>query len=185
MREESTDRLELFRQGDEHIFRDYYEKYYHALCLCGLRIIREDTHMHDFVQDAFVNLWKSRESIESELHLKMFLYQVVRNQCFNYLKNKRVKEKYIHECLAVEEEGCFTDILIEEEVHRLMIQEIENLPDEQKKVVYLHLKGENNMGIAEILSISVNTVKTHKARARKTLKSKLGNLFIITPLFWL
>ena len=33
MVEEKEDRFTLFKQGDERIFRQYYEKYYHALCL--------------------------------------------------------------------------------------------------------------------------------------------------------
>jgi len=52
-------------------------------------------------------------------------------------------------------------------------------------VVYFHMEGKNNFEIAEIMQISVNTVKTHKARARKTLKNKLDNLFIITVLLGL
>lgn len=182
MIEEKENRFESFKQGNEYVFRYYYEKYYHALCLSVSRCIKEEAPMHDIVQDAFIILWKSRESIESELHLKMFLYQVVRNHCLNYLKNRRIRERYVHECLALEEEGAFTEMVIEEEVHRLVIQEIEHLPDEQKKVVYLHLKGENNIKIAEILNVSVNTVKTHKARARKTLKYRLGDLFVSTIL---
>ncbi len=35
MVEEKEDRFTLFKQGDERIFRQYYEKYYHALCLWG------------------------------------------------------------------------------------------------------------------------------------------------------
>ena len=31
MVEEKEDRFTLFKQGDERIFRQYYEKYYHAL----------------------------------------------------------------------------------------------------------------------------------------------------------
>ena len=152
MVEEKEDRFTLFKQGDERIFRQYYEKYYHALCLWVVRIIKEETRMHDIVQEAFIVLWNSRMIIESELHLKMFLYQVVRNRCFNYLKSKRVEEKYIQE---------------------------------QWKVVYFHMEGINNLEIADIMQISVNTVKTHKARARKTLKNKLDNLFIITVLLGL
>lgn len=182
MGEEIRDRIEVFKRGDEETFRYYYEKYYHALCLWVLRIVKEETQMHDIVQEAFITLWNSRDTIESELHLKMFLYHVVRNQSFNYLKSQRIREKYIHECLMNNEEEVFTDMFMEEEVHRLIIQEIEKLPDEQKKVVYLHLKGENNMEIAEILKVSVNTVKTHKARARRTLKSRLDDLFVFNIL---
>lgn len=70
----------------------------------------------------------------------------------------------------MEEEGGFEDTVLEEEVHRIVAQEIEKLPEEQRKVVYFHMEGKNNLEIAEIMQISVNTVKTHKARARKTLK---------------
>ena len=52
--------------------------------------------------------------------------------------------------------------MIEEEVHRIVAQEIEKLPEEQRKVVYFHMEGKNNFEIAEIMQISVNTVKTHK-----------------------
>ena len=154
MVEEKEDRFTLFKQGDERIFRQYYEKYYHALCLWVVRIIKEETRMHDIVQEAFIVLWNSRMIIESELH-------------------------------QMEEEGGFEDTVLEEEVHRIVAQEIEKLPEEQRKVVYFHMEGKNNLEIAEIMQISVNTVKTHKARARKTLKNKLDNLFIITVLLGL
>lgn len=185
MEEESTGLFVSFKQGDGYAFRKYYEKYYHALCLWVLRILKEETQMHDLVQEAFITLWKNKGTIESELHLKMFLYQVVRNRCLNYLKNKRVEERYVREYLYVVEEDRFKESVIEEEVYRLVMQEIENLPEEQKKVVYFHLEGKNNLEIADIMSISVNTVKTHKARARKALKNKLDNLFIITLLLGL
>lgn len=178
-----TDRFMAFKQGSERAFQVLYEKYYHAMCLWVLRIIKDDTLMHDFVQEAFIALWNSRDSIENELHLKMFLYQTVRNRCLNFLKNKKVEEKYIREYLKFGEEFYFESSVIEEEVYRLVIQEIQSLPDEQKRVVKMHLEGKNNLEIAEIMQVSVNTVKTHKARARRTLKYRLGDLFLIALLF--
>lgn len=133
---EQNDSLTLFKQGNEYAFQCYYEQYYHALCLWVLRMIRDEREMHDMVQEAFVTLWQNRGTIESELHLKMFLYQVVRNRCINYLKNKKVEEKYVREYLKTEEE-LFESSVLEEELHRIIIQEIERLPEEQKKVVYL------------------------------------------------
>ncbi len=185
MEEELTDRFKAFQRGNESVFRWYYEKYYHALCLWVLRITKEEMQMHDIVQEAFITLWKSREKLESELHLKMFLYQIVRNRCLNYLKTRKIEEKYIQEYLALNNEQHFGQLVLEEEVYRLIIQEIQQLPEEQRKVVEWHLKGKNNAEIAGLMSISVNTVKTHKARARKTLKNKLDNLFIITVLLGL
>lgn len=172
-----------FRTGSETAFRFFYDRYYHALCLCVHKILKDEQCVHDIVQEAFITLWRDRDILQSELHLKMFLYQVVRHRCLDYLKNKRVQEKYIREYLSVESEENYTNEVIEQEVHRMVIQEIEQLPEEQKKVVILHLEGKDNAEIAEILQISVNTVKTHKARARKTLKSKLDHLLVFIFLF--
>ncbi len=185
MDEGSQDRFSAFQKGDEHAFRVYYEKYYHALCLWVLRMIKDETFMHDMVQEAFISLWKARETIESELHLKMFLYQAVRHRCLNYLKNKKIENRCKKEYLALQEEAYFEQVVLEEEVYRLVIQEIQALPEEQRRVIELHLEGKNNMEIADLLQVSVNTVKTHKARARKVLKNKLDNILIVTILLGL
>lgn len=133
MVEEKEDRFTLFKQGDERIFRQYYEKYYHALCLWVVRIIKEETRMHDIVQEAFIVLWNSRMIIESELHLKMFLYQVVRNRCFNYLKSKRVKEKYIQEYLQMEEEGGSKIQCLKKKYIVLLHKKLKNYPRNKGK----------------------------------------------------
>lgn len=172
-----------FHAGNECAFRFFYDRYYHALCLCVYKILKDERCVHDIVQEAFISLWKNRETLQSELHLKMFLYQIVRRRCLDYLKSKRVREKYALECLSVENEEYYTNEVIEQEVHRMVIQEIEQLPEEQKRVVLLHLEGKDNAEIASIMKISVNTVKTHKARARKTLKLKLGHLLVFILLF--
>lgn len=179
MIKESENRLKLFQAGDQRIFRVYYERYYHALCMLTEHILKENSAMHDIVQDVFVILWKRRAFIESELHLEMFLYQAVRNRCLNYLKNRKVKLAYAVEYAMLAQEEEFNNKVIEEEVYRLITEEIEHLPPEQKRTVLLHLKGKSNAEIAEIMKVSVNTVKTHKARARKTLKYHLDNLLVM------
>ena len=65
------DKLVGFRNGDESAFRYYYDMYYNALCLFGVRMLRDEEVVEDITQDVFVNLWKARETIESVLHLKM------------------------------------------------------------------------------------------------------------------
>lgn len=172
--------LDSFRKGDEEAFRYYYEMYYDALCLFGIRILKEESVASDIAQDVFVNLWKARESIESPLHLKMYVYQSMRHRCLNYIRVKKLEEHYRNECMMLESEGGFGDMVVEEEVYRLVMSEIEQLPPEQYKVITMHLDGKNNVEIAKMLDVSVNTVKTHKARARQQLKVKLNDLFMIS-----
>ena len=165
------DKLVNFRNGDEGAFRYYYDLYYNALCLFGLRMLKDE--------DVYVNLWKARETIESTLHLKMYLYQSMRHRCLNYIRVKKLEEDYREEYALLESEEGFGDAVVEEEVHRVVMEEIDSLPHEQRRVILLHLEGKNNIEIAEVMKVSVNTVKTHKARARQQLKAKLQNLFVM------
>ena len=104
----------------------------------------------------------------------------MRHRCLNYMRVKKLEETYCHEYALLESEEEFGDAVVEEEVHRLVMEEIGQLPQEQHRVIMLHLEGKNNIEIAEILKVSVNTVKTHKARARQQLKTKLKDLFMMT-----
>ena len=174
------DRLVAFKEGDEDAFRFYYEMYYHALCLFGIRMVKEEDDVLDIAQDVFVNLWKARETIESLVHMRMYLYQSMRHRCLNYMRVKKLEEMYCHEYALLESEEGFGDAVVEEEVHRMVMEETEQLPLEQRRVIILHLEGKTNIEIAEILKVSVNTVKTHKARARQQLKTKLKDLFVMT-----
>ena len=171
--------LIAFIQGDERAFHHYYVTYYDALCLFATRIIKDEEICRDIAQNVFINLWKARGTIESELHLKMYLYQSMRHRCMNYLKSLQLEEKYRYEYRLLESEEDYRNMVVEEEVHRLVMEEINLLPEEQRRVILLHLEGKRNIEIAEAMEISVNTVKTHKARARQQLKVKLKDLFFV------
>lgn len=170
-------RLQAFRQGSEQVFRACYERYWKALCFFAFRVTGSEADSRDLVQEAFVNLWRSREAITSENHIRLFLYQATRHRCLNWIRNRKAESDFRVEYHQLAEEVDFADRVVEEEVQRLIMEQIASLPGEQKRVVELHLKGKNNQEIAEIMHIAVNTVRTHKARARKTLKESLDYLF--------
>ena len=173
-------RLTAFKQGDERAFRYYFNMYHNALCLFALRLIRNEEDTRDIVQNSFISLWEAKATIESELHLRMFLYQSIRHRCINYLKAQKAKTEFLEEYAQLQTDEDYRDRVAEEEVHRLVTQEINELPEEQRKVILLHLEGKNNPEIANLLHVSVNTVKTHKARARQQLMLKLKDLFVIS-----
>ena len=100
MVEEKEDRFTLFKQGDERIFRQYYEKYYHALCLWVVRIIKEETRMHDIVQEAFIVLWNSRMIIEYIvlLHKKLKNYPRNKGKWYIAIWREKIIAKLLKSC---------------------------------------------------------------------------------------
>ena len=73
--------------------------------------------------------------------------------------------------------------LMREEVYRELYLSVRELPDRCREVFELHLKGKKNEEIAELLSLSVETVKTHKKNAVRFLKERMGNLFTLLVMF--
>ena len=73
-------------------------------------------------------------------------------------------------------------LTVQEELIRQIYVYIEDLPEERKKIILLSLKGHSGKEIAEILGISIHTVKTQKNRTFKYLREKLKGsvlLFLI------
>lgn len=159
---------------DKKKFKSFYDLYFGALCSFGNRYVQDRFMVEDFVQEAFISLWKKRINFNHQLALKSFLYTTVRNKCLNHLKHqiviKKQEEKLIYE---LESDQAVSNHIIEEETFNQLIQEIKDLPASSQKVMLLALNGLKNQEIATELEISVNTVKTQKKIAYSKLKNKI------------
>lgn len=60
-----------------------------------------------------------------------------------------------------------------EEVYRQLFEAINELPPQQRQIFLHNIEGKRIKDIAEIMGISVNTVKTQRQRGIKTLREKL------------
>jgi RNA polymerase sigma-70 factor (ECF subfamily) len=63
----------------------------------------------------------------------------------------------------------FSDTVKEELVRRLY-EEIQKLPERRRQIMLLSIDGKSGKEIAEMLNISVNTVKAVKAKAMDSLR---------------
>ena len=67
----------------------------------------------------------------------------------------------------------------EEEILRELYAAIGELPQRSQEVILLSLEGKKNQEIAQLLNLSVLTVKTHKKNAFRYLKNRLQNLVLL------
>ncbi len=159
-------------------FKLLYHHYYGRLCFFAREYLYEDTLSEDVVQDVFAQIWNKPPSVVAPEKLQSYLYTMVRNKCLNIIKTKRlhgpfddckntVKERGDDQCLRI----------IKAEVSYEIWSHIESLPKRAKEVFKLsYLSQLREYEIAERLGISVNSVKTHKMRARKILQQELKGL---------
>jgi RNA polymerase sigma-70 factor (ECF subfamily) len=139
------------------------------------------------VQDCFLKLWQREGNLEDESATNAYLYQMVRNSCFNWLRHQKVEKKFADsEATRLESnnEHCLEWIIRAEvlgEIHKA----IEALPNGCREVLKLaFFESLKNEEIAQHLGVSVNTVKTQKARALKLLRLKLPSSAYFFLLLW-
>ena len=80
-------------QGDEEAFKILYEEFFHALLAIACKYVESEV-AKDIVQDTFFKLWTTPHKFSATTDLRFYLYRSVQNQCLNYIRNKKVEDRY-------------------------------------------------------------------------------------------
>ncbi|MGV8136946.1 MAG: RNA polymerase sigma factor [Mangrovibacterium sp.] len=174
--------VEKLNSGDPKALRLFFDGFYPSVCVYAIKFIKQSDIAEDIAQDAFVQFWKIRDHFTSIRKIRAFIYTTVRNACINYLKQKKTRESILAWNQAIEELSY--ELLIEEETYRLLDAAIQQLPNRTREIILLALQGHNNPEIAEIMGVSINTIKTLKKNAYVDLRHMLSHqthlLFILS-----
>src|SRR5476651_299253 len=82
--------LLAFQRGEEKGFNFFFRKYNQAVYYFAQRYTRNAEAAEDIIIISFMYVWKNREQIESEKHLRNYLYRSVYHECLRWLgKEKR------------------------------------------------------------------------------------------------
>ena len=169
----------FLNRKDLSAFKIVYQHYYKSLCFFAHGYLKEDTLVEDVVQDVFTQVWENVPQLKDATKLQSYLYMMVRNRCLNHKRNLGHFEKYSEQELQLEDwETDESMRLIKAEIIREIMDSLEKLPERAKEVFKLsYLTQLREPEVADRLGISVNSVKTHKKRAKDLLKKELKHIF--------
>ncbi len=181
------DKQILINEGEKtYSFNTCFVEMFPALCSFAEKYLDDGELAKDIVQDIFTKLWDRFEEFDSDIRIKTYLYRSIRNTSINHLKHLKVEDKYNkRRSDELDSEKSFLSDILEKETHRIIYQAIEELPEKQKEIVYKSIWGLSNAEIAEEMHVSINTIKTQKARAYKQLRHKLQNIYSVLNLLLL
>ncbi|MGO4772323.1 RNA polymerase sigma-70 factor [Flavobacterium sp. W22_SRS_FK3] len=168
---------------DETYYKELFYSLYPRLVGYSLNFVKDDFAAEEVVENVMLLLWENRVKFEKVNDIKSYLYKMVKNESLSYIKNKQKSVELDHH-LSEEDTVDFDFAILEEEVYATLLEALHSLPLKCKEVFELScLEGMKYKDIAEQLNISVNTVKSQRARAIELLKEKLINhpelLFIL------
>lgn len=155
----------------------FFKKYYTLFLSFACRYRLDTEEARDIVQDVFIAFWEQHENFTSIVTIKAFFYRSIANRCLNYLKHEDVKNRYAESQLErMQSEEFIQENIIREEVSFIVRKKIKQLTPREQEIIILSLQNKSNQEIADMLSLSVPTVKTHKMHAYARLRAELEEL---------
>lgn len=160
-----------------------FDNYYHSLCFYAGRYLKNDDEIKDIVQEVFVVLWEKKLFFENKYALKTFLYSSVYHAVLNKIKQTEIYRRHHGNILYSGDEADSRNYLterIEDEALLSIYQAIRQLPPKCREIFMLsYIQGYDIDQVAQKMNISLHTVKSQRARAKKLLQNYLKDLFVL------
>jgi RNA polymerase sigma-70 factor (family 1) len=158
--------------GDEHAFSELFNTHHQLLGTHIYRITDSVELAEEVVQDVFLKIWMSRETLTAVQNFRAYLFVISKNHALNCLRKltkERIHQKTLEEnaMAMVPEDTSGLDTY-----YSLLDQAIDHLPPQQQKV-YL-LSRHNRLKYDEIanqMGLSRETVKKYLQGATHSITS--------------
>ncbi|SDK23572.1 RNA polymerase sigma factor [Natronincola ferrireducens] len=182
--------IDKARQGDIESFELLIKAYQQRAFNIAYRILGNLEDANDVTQEALLKVYRSIHNFKGNSSFSTWLYSIVNNVCIDFLrKNKKAKVLYIDN--QYQEEGYQREIPDEintpeclfekKEVKKMIHDAINQLNHEQRTIIVLRdIQGFSYQEIAEILNVSVGTVKSRINRGRSNLKLLINERLKVT-----
>jgi RNA polymerase sigma-70 factor (ECF subfamily) len=169
--------LDRLRAGDAPAFEELVMTYQHRVFGVALRMLGNRAEAEDVAQEAFVRAHRALGEFRGDAKLSTWLYAITSRLCLNRLASgeRRLTRQGEDALLRLSDAGPRPDAALERrELETALGQAIAELPEDRRIVVVLRdLEGLSYEEIAQVLELTLGTVRSRLHRARADLKEKL------------
>lgn len=155
-----------------------YNEAYKAVYWTAMALLKNEADAEDIVQDTFVSLIESYDSIADKTKVVAWLKKTAANKCLNRLtrtKTDNVADEFFETIEAVPEDFLPDSIVESEDTRKIIMNIIDNvLSDEIRRTLVLFYFDEmSTKEIAEVLGIPQGTVLWRLNFAKKRIKKEV------------
>lgn len=178
--------IALLRKNDRNAYTLLFDKYFGQLFTFAVHVVFREDVANDIVQEIFISLYEKSDTLNYDVSLKAYLFNSVRNRCFNYLRDRKVEDKrmslYTEACIWSEN----VTMIDEEEVMEQVWKAMEELPEKCREICRLRFfEGQKFEEIAVALDMSESTVRVQVARGMDKLRQRFAAMDVAVMLFFL
>jgi RNA polymerase sigma-70 factor, ECF subfamily len=185
--------VDRFKSGDASAFDEMVSRYWGRIFSMVHQLLRNAQDAEEVTQDAFIRAHRGLSNFRGDSAFSTWLYQIAtnlaRNRYWYWWRRKRDKSVSLDAPVGAENTTTLAefipaevetpdDIAVTSEFVKRIGSGMERLGAKHREILILrNVKNQSYEEIAKILGISVGTVKSRIARARESLRSKLGEDF--------
>lgn len=180
--------------NSEENFKAVYIRYFPKLKRFAQYYTLSEADAENIVQDVFLKLWENRKTEKREIHILTFLFVLVKNKCFDYLRHQQVVEEYKE---YAERAHCYEiqyklnslaelqlEVDDEDQLYKKAIQILDTLPSKCREIfLKSKFEGKKYREIAAELNISEKTVENQISIAFKKISKERGCAFLLACMF--
>ena len=176
-----------FKNGDGKAFELLYRAYVQVLVNYGLKITADTDLVKDCIQDLFVELWKSRQSLADTTDPKFYLFRALRNKIYRALSQQSFVTEAEIQLSADNLVTGYIELEITAREQELFARQnlqplLDKLPMRQREVIYIRFYHKFSYEtIAALMSMNYQSVQNLVQRALKTLRK---GYLPISPQSW-
>jgi RNA polymerase sigma-70 factor (ECF subfamily) len=180
------------RAKDFAAFEQLVGRYEDKVYRLAFRFVRNETEAKEIVQDTFLSVWRKLDTFKGDSQFGSWVYRVAANAALMRLRSQRRHPEVSTEELPVDFLDTYgqvpqpgdnwarrpDDELQSDELRRRIQSAVDELPEIYKTVFLIRdVEGLSTEETAQVLDISIPTVKTRLHRARLALREAISRYF--------
>ena len=174
--------------GDTRAFDELVRRYRDKVYRLAFKILRHEEDAAEALQDAFLSAFRGLKNFKAESTFSTWLYRITTNAALMKYRKRREGHVSLEQSQSRDDDlqpmeladwsQIPDDQLEDRETWQVLMDAVEQLPDDLKTVFYRRdWLEESNAEVADALSLSVAAVKSRLHRARIQLRDRLNRYF--------
>jgi RNA polymerase sigma-70 factor (ECF subfamily) len=175
--EEDRELVRLSQNGTQAAFEELVRRHQQRVCALVGGILRHPQDVEDVAQQVFLKAYLGIKRFDQRAAFSTWLYKIAVNECWDYLRKKKVRPLVYEADLSEEQVSRLDGIVSADrppvgpsdraETRELLDRMLDALPEQDRQLLLLReVEGFSVRELAEILKLNVNTVKVRLFRAR-------------------
>lgn len=178
-----TDDLGPGDQGFMCTPEELFRRYHRPVVSFFLKRGFSSEESRDLAQETFLRVFNKWDSFRGESSVETWIFQIAANLYKNTLRSLQTQKRDAQEVsldavveLGTGERDPLRVVLTEEEA-RLLRSALEKLPPQMRQAVLLRIRDLKYREIADVMHVSIETVKAHLYQARQQFRKLLADYF--------